>query len=95
MNRNPKKWEFVKPKDFRDQVLGLLKSIRPRLTEIMTLLSESNNPLGLGKRKLTKYGEFYTIKLNDSYRLSYDLDPKDRKIIIYRVGDHNFVYRKK
>lgn len=91
MNR----WQFEKPKDFRDQVLDLPKDVRPRLTEIMTLLSESENPRVLGKKKNTKRGEFYTIRLNDTYRLSYGLDMKNKKINIYRVGDHWYVYGKK
>lgn len=96
MSHNPKKWDFEKPKDFKEQVKNLPKIVRPRLTEVMTLLSESDNPLALGKKKLTKYGEFYAIRLNDYYRLSYDiLHPRIRVIIIYRVGDHNFVYGKK
>jgi mRNA-degrading endonuclease RelE of RelBE toxin-antitoxin system len=62
----------------------------------MTLLSESDNPLSLWKKKTTKYGEFYTIRLNDIYRLAYDIpDPKNKKIRIIRTGDHNFTYGKK
>ena len=95
MSRNPKKWDFDKPKDFREQVLKLPKEVRPRLTEVMTLLSESDNPLALGKRKITKRGEIYAIRLNDYYRLSYYiLHPETRKINIYRVGDHKFVQGK-
>ena len=65
MNHNPKKWDFDKPKDFREQVLKLPKEVRPRLTEVMTLLSESDNPLALGKKKITKRGEIYAIRLSD------------------------------
>jgi mRNA-degrading endonuclease RelE of RelBE toxin-antitoxin system len=95
MNHNPKKWEFDKPKDFKEQVLALPKEIRPKLTEVMDLLSKSDNPLALGKKKKTKLGEIYAIRLSDYYRLSYDiLDPKTRKINIFRVGDHKFVQGK-
>lgn len=96
MSRNPKKWEFKKPRDFREQVLNLPKEVRPRLTEIMTLLSGSDNPLRLGKKKITERGTFYTLWLNTTYRLSYDIPDFNNKIIeIYRVGDHYFVYGKK
>jgi hypothetical protein len=61
----------------------------------MTLLSESDNPLALGKKKITKRGEIYAIRLSDYYRLSYYiLHPETRKINIYRVGDHKFVQGK-
>ncbi len=96
MSHNPKKWQFEKPKDFKEQVLDLPKEVRPRLTEVMTLLSESNNPLIEGKKKATRNGEFYTIRLNDTYRLAYDVpDPKNKTIRIIRVGSHNFTYGKK
>lgn len=89
------KWRFLKPKDFKDQVLKIPQTVRPRVTEVMTLLSESTNPLALGEKKNTKYGVFYTIKLNDSYRLAYNIMDSEIKIIqIIRVGDHRFVYGK-
>lgn len=96
MSRNPKKWDFQKPKDFRLQYLRLPKYVRPRLAEVMTLLSQSDNPQSLGKKKTTLRGEFYAIRLSDYYRLSYYvLDSKDRIIQIIRVGDKRFVQGKK
>jgi mRNA-degrading endonuclease RelE of RelBE toxin-antitoxin system len=86
-------WIFVKPKDFREQVLRLPPPVRRNLTSTMTLLSESPNPLVYGRKKTTKYGEFYALKLDNTYRLSYTVQSfKEKKIVIYRVGDHNFVY---
>jgi mRNA-degrading endonuclease RelE of RelBE toxin-antitoxin system len=95
MSRNPRKWDFEKPKDFKAQYLALPKEIRPRLAEVMTLLSESDNPLTLGKKKKTRRGELYAIRLSDYYRLSYYIQhPEKRKINIYRVGDHKYVQGK-
>lgn len=95
MSRKPTKWQFQKPIDFKEQVLALPKPVRSKLTWVMTLLSESINPIGFGEKKYTKYGIFYTIRLNDSYRLAYDIvDYENRIIRIYRVGDHRFVYGK-
>ena len=95
MSHDPKKWDFTKPEDFRSQVINLPKSLRPKLTEIMTQMSESDNPIALHKKKITPRGEFYTEKLNDDYRLSFNVDFKNKRIIIIRVGDHKFVYGKK
>ncbi|MPZ05130.1 MAG: hypothetical protein GEU26_01710 [Nitrososphaeraceae archaeon] len=95
MSRNPKKWDFTKPEDFRSQVLKLLPSLRPKLTEVMTALSESENPIASHKKKITPHGEFYTERLNDDYRLSFNVDFKNRRIIIIRVGAHKSVYGKK
>jgi mRNA-degrading endonuclease RelE of RelBE toxin-antitoxin system len=95
MSHNPKKWDFTKPEDFGDQVRNLPQHLRPKLTEIMTLLSESNNPIASHKRKTTPRGEFYTERLNEDYRLSFNVDFTKRRIIIIRVGDHKFVYGKK
>lgn len=84
-------WQFYKPKNFKEQVSNLPSSVKPSLTEAMRSLSESNNPLLLGDKKKTL--GFYAIRLNDEYRLSYDIfDPIKKIIIIYRVGDHPFVY---
>ena len=44
MNRSIRKWDFKKPKDFRKQVLNLPHSVRPKLTEVMTRLSNTDNP---------------------------------------------------
>ena len=95
MSRNPKKWEFTKPEDFRSQVLNLPQSLRPKLTGVMRALSESDNPVSLHKKKITPIGEFYTEWLNGEYRLSFNVDFKNKRIIIIRVGDHKFVYGKK
>ena len=95
MSRNPKKWGFEKPTNFKEQASRLPIEIRPKLTEVMTLLSESDNPLSLGKKKLTRYGDLYAIRLNDYYRLSYIIRYPEKKIItIIRVGDHKFVQGK-
>lgn len=95
MSHNPKKWDFTKPVDFRNQVLKLPQDLRPKLTEIMTQLSESDNPIASHKKKITPRGAFYTEWLNDVYRLAFTVDFKNRRIIIIRVGDHPFVYGKK
>ena len=89
-----KPWDFDKPKEFRNQVLALPKSIRPKLTEVMTELSRAIHPNTLGTKKMTKYGEFYTIKLSDSHRLAYKANYKTRRIEVYRVGGHKEVYGK-
>lgn len=95
MSRNPKKWDFTKPEDFRSQVLKLPPSVRPKPTKIMTSLSESDNPILLHKKKTTPHGEIYTGWLDGNYRLAFNVDFKNRRIIIIRVGDHKFVYGKK
>ncbi len=62
----------------------------------MTLLSESNNSLVDGKKRTTRSGEFYSIRLNDTYRLAYNVpDPKNKTTRIIRVESHNFTYGKK
>lgn len=88
------RWHFNKPKEFRDQAQALPKSLRPRLTEVMTELSTTPNPNSLGKKKHTKYGVCYTVRLNDSYRLAYISHHATHRIEIIRVGDHKDVYGK-
>jgi mRNA-degrading endonuclease RelE of RelBE toxin-antitoxin system len=94
MSHDVERWDFEKPRDFRKQVLKLPQSIRPKLTQVMTDLSNSPNPNILGHKKRTKYGEYYTIRLSDSHRLAYAANHTTHKIEIYRVGDHKDVYGK-
>jgi hypothetical protein len=54
MSHNTKRWQFEKSKDFKEQVLNLPKKVKPQLTEVMTLLNQSDNPPSLGKKKTTK-----------------------------------------
>ena len=94
MSRDTEKWDFIKPKDFRKQVLKLPRSVRPKLTQAMTELSSAYNPNILGNKKKTKYGEYYTIRLSESHRLAYAANVETHEIEIYRVGDHKRVYGK-
>ncbi len=93
MNRSIRKWDFKKPKDFRKQVLNLPHSVRPKLTEVMARLSNTDNPNLFGKKKTTRFGEYYTIKLSNSHRLAY---ATILKLIgsKYTVGEHKLVYGK-
>lgn len=83
------KWIFNKPKDFRKQVVDLPSNLRPILTNIMTQLSESTNPNFLGKKKNSKHGVYYAIRLNDSYRLAYYTNFQAHEIVIIKVGSHD------
>ncbi|PWU82716.1 MAG: hypothetical protein DLM72_00420 [Candidatus Nitrosopolaris wilkensis] len=94
MSRSIRKWDFKKPKDFRKQVLDLPQSVRPKLTEVMTQVSNADNPNLLGKKKKTKFGEYYTIKLSSSHRLAYAANFETHRIEVYRVGEHKHVYGK-
>lgn len=87
-------WIFVKPKDFRREVLKLPKQIRPKLTALMWQLSLSENPNELGQKKTTRFGVYYYAWLDETYRLSYHAIPSRKEIVIYRVGDHKFVQGK-
>jgi mRNA-degrading endonuclease RelE of RelBE toxin-antitoxin system len=94
MNRSIRKWDFKKPKDFRKQVLNLPHSVRPKLTEVMTRLSNPDNPNLFGKKKTTRFGKYYTIKLSNSHRLAYAANFETHRIEVYRVGEHKLVYGK-
>ena len=94
MNHDGPRWDFQKPKDFRKQILKLPQSIRPKLTQVITELSNSHKPNQLGNKKKAKYGVYYTIRLSESYRIAYASSQVTRRIEIYRVGDHEQVHNK-
>ena len=92
MSKNTKKWDFEKPIDFTDQVKNLPKPLRKKIGSIMNALALSQYPNRLGKKKLSKFGECFTIDIDKSYRLSYVLDFNNHKIKIYGIGDHKQTY---
>jgi mRNA-degrading endonuclease RelE of RelBE toxin-antitoxin system len=94
MNHDGPRWDFQKPKDFQEQILKLPQSIRSKLTQVMTELSNSHKPNQLGNKKKAKYGVYYTIRLSESYRIAYASSQVTRRIEIYRVGDHEQVHNK-
>lgn len=87
-------WNFSKPLDFKDQVSFLPLDLRKVLTQKMNDLAYSKYPNRIGEKKMTKYGEAFTIDINDSYRLAYSVNFITKTITIIRLGDHKEVYGK-
>ncbi|MDF2738499.1 MAG: hypothetical protein K0S93_2360 [Nitrososphaeraceae archaeon] len=94
MVREKPLWNFSKPSDFQDQVFALPTDFRKVLGRKMNELAYSEFPNKIGDKKITKYGEIFTIDVNDSYRLAFSVDFLTKTITIIRLGDHKEVYGK-
>ena len=87
-------WNFSKPDNWKEQVLSLPVDLRKTLGEKMNVLANSVYPNRISEKKMTKYGEVFTININDSFRLAFSVDFASKTIEIKRLGDHKEVYGK-
>ncbi len=92
MSEGKKNWKLKEPKDWEKQLDCLPYHIERKLLAVLADLSTLEDPTAFGVfEKNLKYGSAYVLRLDKSYRLSYQVDFREHVIILCRVGDHKAV----
>lgn len=92
MSEGKRNWKLKEPKDWEKQLDRLPYHIERKLLAVLADLSTLEDPITFGVfEKNLKYGSAYVLRLDKSYRLSYQIDFEEHAIILYRVGNHKTV----